>query len=109
MTIQELQDRAWKTNEEHGFHLSADDNNFVAKMMLVVTELAEAVEEWRNHKPSVYSGKDGKPEGVGIEIADAVIRLADICGMERINLQQCLDTKMAFNNDRPYRHGGKRI
>lgn len=109
MTLEELQYRSWTTNEAHGFHETADDRNFVAKVMLVVSELSEAVEEWRSGRGYSYDGENGKPEGVGPELADAVIRIADICQMEGINLAYDIERKMKYNETRPYRHGGKRI
>lgn len=49
-----------------------------------------------------------KPEGVPSELADIVIRVADICGYYGIDLDAAITQKMAYNRTRPYRHGGKR-
>ncbi len=82
-----------------------------SKLMLVVTELAEAVEEIRDAKgfSQTYLSIDGKPEGFPIEIADAVIRICDLCGWLGINLEKAVKTKMEYNKQRPTRHGGKVI
>lgn len=110
MNIHELQDRAYSTNESKGFHESSEDLNIPCKLMLVVSELSEALEEYRNNKPAYYLNDNSKkPEGVGVEIADAVIRLADICGILKIDLNEMINLKMDYNDTRPYRHGGKRI
>lgn len=108
MNIRDFQHRAWKTSEDHGFHETAEDRNFAAKVMLIACELAEAVEEYRNGKPALYYDKD-KPEGIGIELADAVVRIGDLCGMENIDLESMLEIKMAYNDTRPHRHGNKLI
>lgn len=50
-----------------------------------------------------------KPEGVASELADVVIRVADLCGLYGIDLETALEEKMAFNDTRPYRHGGKQL
>jgi NTP pyrophosphatase (non-canonical NTP hydrolase) len=73
------------------------------------SELSEALEEWRNgHAPAeVYHLAGGKPEGVPIEMADLLIRVADLCGFFGIDLEAALREKMAFNLTRPQRHGGK--
>ena len=46
-----------------------------------------------------------KPEGVAVELADAVIRIADLCGHLGIDLDAVIAEKMAYNADRPYKHG----
>ncbi len=50
-----------------------------------------------------------KPEGVCAELADIVIRVADLCGLYGIDLEKSLKEKMAYNKTRPYRHGGKQL
>ena len=50
-----------------------------------------------------------KPEGVVAELADVVIRVADLCGLYGIDLDQAIEEKMAYNSTRPYRHGGKQL
>lgn len=48
-----------------------------------------------------------KPEGVCAELADIVIRVADLCGLYGIDLEKAIKEKLSFNKTRPYRHGGK--
>lgn len=48
-----------------------------------------------------------KPEGVAVELADAVIRIADLCGHLGIDLEEVIEIKMAYNEGRPYKHGKK--
>jgi NTP pyrophosphatase (non-canonical NTP hydrolase) len=91
-------------------------------LMLCVTELAEAMEEVRDHHAlnEVYltykKGDDGsdlpgteKPEGVPIELADVLIRIFDMAGRWDIDLEQAVRYKMAYNERRPYKHGGRSI
>lgn len=59
-------------------------------------------EEWERYELS-------KPEGIGIEIADAIMRLADIAYATGIDLQKCIDIKMEFNAQRPMLHGGRKF
>ena len=79
------------------------------RLMLIVTELAEAMEENRKGQDLKYDykGPTGKPEGFSIELADAVIRIADLCGAEGIDLRTALEVKLAYNKTRSHRHGGK--
>lgn len=50
-----------------------------------------------------------KPIGVWSELADIVIRVADLCGLYGIDLEEALQKKMAYNRTRSYRHGGKHL
>jgi hypothetical protein len=48
-----------------------------------------------------------KPEGIPSELADIIIRVLDICGYHKIDIAAAIADKMAFNDTRDYRHGGK--
>lgn len=105
-------------------------------LMLCVSELAEALEEYRSGRPTLYYlnertqqanvhttekvGTDGrinvmpnmarskKPEGVAVELADCVIRILDYCGHAGIDIEEAIRIKHEYNKTRPYRHGGKK-
>ena len=76
---------------------------------LIHSELSEALEEYRKGYPpqGIYFGEDGKPEGIPIELADAIIRIFDYCGFAGIDIEKALTMKHDYNLSRPYRHGGK--
>lgn len=81
------------------------------KLMLIVTEAAEAMECYRDpkHAPAeAWTGEGGKPEGLPAELADIVIRIGDLCGALGIDLEAAVLSKMAHNERRAHRHGGKR-
>lgn len=86
---------------------------FERELMNIHAEISEAWEEIRDgHTPDeIYFSEDdsgnGKPEGVPIELADAIIRILHICGHRGWNIQEILEEKMMYNESRPYRHGGK--
>lgn len=114
MTISEMQKTAWETSESKGFHMV--DQHPAIRLMLVVSELAEAVEELRKgfKVDKIYNEyKDGKidpkPEGFPIEVADAVIRLADLAECSGFDLEDAIRTKLEFNKTRPFMHGGRRF
>lgn len=71
--------------------------NMLEKLMLVVTEVSEAAQCYRN---------DDK-EGFNEEIADIFIRLFDICGTLEIDIEKEIKRKMVKNKKRPFRHGKK--
>jgi hypothetical protein len=80
------------------------------RLLLVHCEISEAVEELRaGHLVDQVYLKNGKPEGAIVEIADAIIRIFDLCGGEGLDLAAVINLKNEYNKTRPYRHGGKVI
>lgn len=65
-----------------------------------------SVEEMTPENAEQY-GYKAKPEGIPIEIADAVIRILDECANRGIDIDEAIRIKMEFNRTRPYRHGNK--
>lgn len=51
------------------------------------------------------TGWTRKPEGVPIELADAVIRLGNLAESLGIDLGAAIEEKMQFNKTREYKHG----
>lgn len=58
-------------------------------------------------KENLCKYRSRKPEGVAVELADAVIRIADLCGHLGIDLEEVIEIKMAYNEGHPYKHGKK--
>lgn len=88
------------------------DRSFGDQIALMHSELSEALEEYRNGQPLtlIYhseSDQGPKPEGVASELADVIIRIGDTCEKYGIPLCEAIAEKMAYNGNRPYRHGGK--
>lgn len=50
-----------------------------------------------------------KPEGVAVELADAILRILDYCAFAGIDIESVLEEKHEYNKGREYRHGGKLI
>lgn len=77
---------------------------------LMHSELSEALEEFRDgHAPNDVRYVNGKPEGPGVELADVVLRIADMAGFMGIDLAGAIAIKHQYNTTRSYRHGGKRF
>lgn len=92
--------------ERKGWNENLQLGNMVANLH---TEISEAWEEYRNGHlvGEVYSSPNGKPEGFGVELADLIIRILHICALYNIDIDDLVAQKMAYNETRPYRHGGK--
>jgi len=71
------------------------ERNIGEALMLVVTELAEAMEAYR------LQNQDNFKE----ELADTFIRLLDLCGGLEVDIEAEIARKSAKNKNRPYKHG----
>lgn len=112
LTIAELTDESYKTAVEKGWWDEGEgtDRSIGMALMLMVSELSEALEEHRAGKAldEIWYQPTGKPEGIPVELADVLIRIADLCGHHKIPLERALREKLAYNKTRPYRHGNKK-
>lgn len=106
------------TNYTNGFHdrlhhLTATGDtdgvvdHAVAKLGLITSEVAEAIEEIRDGHAMThtYYREDGKPEGVPSEVADIVIRALDFAAMFNIDIEAAVQEKLGYNATRQRMHG----
>lgn len=97
----------------HGFHnFEEDEGQFVTRaLLLMVTEIAENYEAHRNHSLTLPCDKSDKMieplTNEEEEIADLIIRALDYSGRRKIDIGRAVSIKHAYNQSRPYRHGGK--
>ena len=126
--INELCKQAHEAAVEKGFYERKRD--LPELLMLVVSELAEAmeaerkgqkIEGWMQDLAKAYTGEgnfasvDAYPLNfdhdlrgtIEEEIADAFIRLFDICGYYGIDAEAWITAKMKYNRLRPRMHGKK--
>jgi NTP pyrophosphatase (non-canonical NTP hydrolase) len=122
VSLNALRDRALATAVAHGF----TDATIGEDLMLMVTEIAEAMEDHRAGKAPAevwYEEKAGggailkhvehapgrKPCGIPSELADVLIRVFHFAGKHKIDLERAVLEKMDYNDRRDFRHGGKTV
>lgn len=75
------------------------------KVALIHSEVSEALEALRDGHIHMTRGECGKPEGFVVELADAIIRIADVAGAMKLDLDAAIVAKVEYNTERPRRHG----
>ena len=93
--------------DRHVATLSDRQVRTIAWLALVSTEVAEAIDDVRAGRWQTTTNEKGKPEGLGSELADIIIRVCDDAGALGIDLEAELRAKLAYNKTRSIRHGGK--
>lgn len=92
-TVKELSELCYSIAKSKGFW--DKERNTGEALMLVVTELAEAMEAHRKQDNENFKE----------EIADTFIRLFDMCGGMGIDIEAEILKKCEKNKLRPYKHG----
>jgi NTP pyrophosphatase (non-canonical NTP hydrolase) len=127
----ELAEKIHKNAVDHGFY-DEEKINIPEKLMLIVSELGEAMEAYRKEKYAnikLFNAKRmyvEKNEDISKiydqdlwdndflttikdsfedEIADTIIRILDLCDYMKIDINKHIELKMKYNENRPYKHG----
>ena len=126
--LNELSKQIYEGNKLRGFDVSKE--NIGQTLMLVVSELSEALEADRKNRKAQLNkfigfsnmgfGKDYnsylKEDAVPSfeqtikdtfedEIADSFIRLFDLCGGLGIDIEKHIELKLKYNSTRKFKHG----
>jgi NTP pyrophosphatase (non-canonical NTP hydrolase) len=105
MTIKELQEICFKQAEEKGWTITPV--LIPEQVALICSEACEALESWRDNQPISWVDTNNKPQGVGSEYADIIIRVCHYAKLLDIDLDFEIKRKLEYNRSREYRHGGK--
>lgn len=118
MHISELVHDAYRHASQSGFHdhspsrveLDAlQGSDWIGlKLALIHSEVTEALEVIRDGHPPAerrFEEDRGKPIGFDSELADIVIRVADLAGACGIDLEKAIKEKLAYNRGRKHMHG----
>lgn len=102
----------WQTGEAKGYHAAKvrpgetepRRATFAERLLLLSTEISETYEEYRDGRgmDEVYysNAAPGKPEGIPMEIADILIRLADLIVEHNIPIGMAVAVKDRYNQVR---------
>lgn len=107
LTLNEWQSRVAEWAIRKGWW-NPEGRNPLEMLMLINTETAECAEAFRNgNPPCTKPGCEGITEAEE-EMADTIIRMLHFSAEMGWNLERALALKMAYNETRPHRHGGKK-
>lgn len=97
------ENRKWWFDEETGKPLRV---NVSEKMMLIVSEIAEAMEGERKNLMDDHLPHRRAPE---VELADALIRILDYCGAHSFDIDGAVREKRAYNLTRADHQASARL
>ena len=123
--LQDMMHEVAACNEAHGW--KDVERTFGDDVALLHSEVSEALEAFRRWDTKDATKKlhtrwrlflrycfgrplpQHKPQGVGSELADILVRLLDTCDRYGVDLAWEFDRKVRYNWTRAYRHGDKKL
>ncbi len=105
--LNEWMDEVHEVNVANGWF--EEERSFGDMVALLHSEASEMLEAYRSWKLADATIPGRKPEGVGSEAADVLIRLLDMAYRYGFDLEFEYRRKVAHNRTRGYKHGGRTL
>jgi len=96
--VEACHSRAWNAGWWHNIKTGdRADRNVGELLMLIVSEIAEAME---GHRKNLMDDKLPHRKMLEVELADAIIRICDLAGALGLDLPGAITEKMEYNDNR---------
>jgi NTP pyrophosphatase (non-canonical NTP hydrolase) len=109
--LEEYRDGRGVTETRHTYHSDSVPEQLQWKGTVYIRSTEEDIDErdgeFRAHMKMLQEEGYLKPEGVPTELADIIIRVLDAAHQLGIDIDKAIAEKVAYNDNRPFRHGGK--
>jgi hypothetical protein len=122
--LNELAKMCYEQARKSGFHREGEIVNIGEKLMLIVSELAQALEAdrfalliscnvhtvngWVSDSEFMAAFERHVKDRFQDKLADAIIRILDLCCSQGIDIGGHVLAKMRYNSLREFKHGGKK-
>jgi len=102
MRLDEIGVVSWLIADKAGWHdrPTGDMDRVGLQLALVHSEVSEALDAYRHRGLEAWHKPDGKPEGMASELADVIIRVAELAHDQGIDLHVAVQEKIAYNRIR---------
>lgn len=105
LTISAMSQMIHENARKKGFRENAI--SLKESLMNVVVELSEAIQEARKENAVAVQIINGVPEGILVELADAIMLILEECAFQGWDMETAIMIKHRYNLTRPKYHGHK--
>jgi hypothetical protein len=102
------EDREGKPDVYYNLHIPSDPEGFNGldpRVQAVVGKMANGINIDDDDKDTLIEEGFAKPEGVAVELVDALIRILDTLYNRGVDIDSIFWQKMNYNSKRPHKHG----
>lgn len=101
--LNEMSKEIYHANKAKGFWPEDPTQRNVGELIaLIHSELSEGLEA---HRKDLMDDHLPHRKGLEVELADALIRILDMCGGLNLDISGAVKEKLEYNRSRPAKHG----